>query len=65
MSAALSLIRSEPVLILGGVQASLALGAAFGLHLTGEQVGALVSASAALLSIVCRQAVSPAAPPKV
>jgi hypothetical protein len=63
MSAILTFIRSEPVLIAGGVQAALGLATAFGLHLTGEQTGAILAFSAAALAIACRRAVTPSLPP--
>ena len=49
----------EPALILGLVQAVLALLLAFGVHLTVEQVGTILAVSAALLSVVVRQRVTP------
>jgi hypothetical protein len=54
-------IRGEPVLIMGGVQAGVGLACAFGLRLSGEQTGAIMIASAAVLSIICRQVVTPTA----
>lgn len=51
--------KLEPVLVLGAVQAILALAVAFGLDLSAEQVGAIVAASAAVLSVVTRTQVTP------
>lgn len=53
------IFNREPVLVLAVVQAALALVAAFGLDLTGEQTGAIVALSAAVLGIVTRQKVQP------
>lgn len=49
----------EPALAMGLVQTLLALLLAFGLDLTGEQVGAVTAASAAVLSFVVRSKVTP------
>lgn len=49
--------RREPALILGFVQAALALGLTFGLSLSVEQVGAILAATAALLALVTRSQV--------
>ena len=52
-------MKHEPVLILGAIQAGVALLVSFGLGLTGEQVGAIVAFSAAVLSVVARRKVTP------
>lgn len=49
----------EPAVILGALQASLALGLSFGLHLTPAQIGAIMAAAAAILALVVRQQVTP------
>lgn len=49
----------EPALILGLVQAALALAVGFGLHLSTEQMGLLMAFSAALLAVITRQNVTP------
>ena len=49
----------EPALILGVVQAVLALAVSFGLDLSVEQTGALLAVSAAVLAVVTRQKVTP------
>lgn len=52
-------MKTEPALILGGVQALLVLLVSFGLALTTEQQAAILSLSAVILSIVTRQLVVP------
>ena len=52
-------LKTEPVLSLGLVQTGVALVCAFGLDLTGEQVGAIAAFSAAGLSLIARQKVTP------
>jgi len=42
----------EPALIIGAVQAVLALVVAFGLRLSVEQTGAILAATAAVLAVV-------------
>ena len=51
--------KREPVLLMGAVQAFIGLLVAFGLHLSVEQVGALVTATGAVLSVVTRRYVAP------
>lgn len=53
-----NLWNREPALILGAVQACLALAVAFGLHLTSEQVGAVMAATAAIVALVTRRTVT-------
>ena len=59
-------IRQEPVLFQGLVQAALATAAGFGWwrELTPEQMGELLALSAALLSLVTRQHVTPIVNPR-
>lgn len=45
----------EPALILGAVNALLALAVGFGLHVTPAQVGLINAAVAAILAIIIRQ----------
>lgn len=52
-------IKSEVPLILGLVQAVLALLLAFGLELTVDQTAAILAVSAAILAVVTRSQVSP------
>lgn len=59
----LSRLRGEPALVLGLVQSVIALVAAFGLELSAEQTGAILAVTAAVLSIVTRQLVTPASRP--
>ncbi len=49
----------EPVLFMAVVQAAIALALAFGLHLTTEQVGAILALAAALLGLITRTQVTP------
>lgn len=55
----------EPALILGAIQAILALVVSFGLDLSVEQTGAILAASAAVLAVITRSQVSPAAEPNL
>ena len=48
----------EPAMILAAVQALLALGIGFGLHLTAEQTSLILAATAALLGLVVRRQVT-------
>lgn len=52
-------VNAEPVAVLTVVQMLIALGVAFGLGLTGEQTGAIVAATAAILGLISRQKVVP------
>ena len=47
--------KREPALILGAVQALLALALSFGLELSSQQIGAILAATAALLALVTRR----------
>lgn len=49
----------EPALILGLVQAALALAIGFGLRLTPEQMGLVMAFTAALLAVITRSRVTP------
>jgi hypothetical protein len=49
----------EPAVILGAIQAILGLGLSFGLHLSAENIGAIMAAAAAILALVVRQQVTP------
>jgi hypothetical protein len=53
--------RTEPALVLGLLQAGIALAVSFGLHLSPAQVGAITAVTAALLSVVTRSQVTPVA----
>ena len=52
-------LRNEPALIVGFVQAVLALAVSFGLNLDGTQVGAIVAFATATTTVFLRQQVSP------
>lgn len=54
----MKILRSEPVLVVALVQAALVLAAAFGLHLSAEQIAAAVGFFSAVLAVVVRQAVA-------
>lgn len=54
-----SLWDQEPVAFLSVIQAAVALFTAFGLELSGEQVGAIMAFSAALIGFITRQKVAP------
>ena len=55
----MNLWKTEPALILAVIQAGLALGVAFGLKWTAEQVGMITAFTAAVLGLVTRSRVSP------
>ena len=50
----------EPVLVYTIVQGALTLAVTFGLHLTVEQIGAILTFSLAVLSFIVRAKVTPA-----
>lgn len=52
-------VNAEPVMVLAVIQAALALGVSFGLGLSGEQVGAILALTAAILGLIARQKVTP------
>jgi hypothetical protein len=54
-----NLIKDEPVLFQGVIQAALALAAAFGSGISTAQVGSILALSAAVLSWVTRSRVTP------
>jgi len=58
------LIKQEPVLFQGIIQAALALLGAFGVKLGAVQVGSILALSAAILSFWTRNRVTPTAAPK-
>jgi len=57
-------IKQEPVLFQGLIQAVIALGTTFGLNLDATKVGAITAVTAALLSFLTRQVVTPLANPR-
>jgi hypothetical protein len=52
-----NLWTSEPTALLALLQAGITLGVSFGLHLTGEQIGALVTFSGLLFALINRSQV--------
>lgn len=57
----MNIVTREPALTMGALQAFLALLTEFGLHLTPGQCAVILAASAAILSLVTRQMVTPVA----
>lgn len=55
----LSWWNKEPVLLLGVVQAGITLGVSFGLNLTQEQIGAILTFTTAVTTWIARSQVSP------
>lgn len=58
----MNVLRTEPALVAGAVQALLALLVAFGLPLSDAQVGAVLAVTAAVLAVVVRSTVTPTRP---
>lgn len=54
-----NLFGREPALILGAINAILAVAVGFGLDISPEQVGLLNAAVAGILSVIVRSKVSP------
>lgn len=52
-------MNKEPALILGALQAVLAVAVGFGLDITPEQFGLIMAAAAAIASVIVRQKVTP------
>ena len=59
MKALLERVRREPAVVIGFVGAIIALAAAFGFDLTGEQTGAIMAFVSAGLAFVVRSQVTP------
>jgi hypothetical protein len=59
------LIKEEPVSTQGIIQAVLALGTSFDLGLSSSQTGAILAVTAAILTLLTRQQVTPLANPKL
>ena len=53
------LLGTEPALILGALNAAVALAVGFGLPVSAAQVGLINAAVAAILSVILRQHVTP------
>lgn len=64
MNAILDRIRREPALVTGAVGAVLALVVAFGFELSGEQTGAIMALTTAVLGFVTRAKVTPVREPR-
>jgi hypothetical protein len=58
----LKIIRTEPTLIAGLIRAILLCVTAFGLHLSAEQIAAVMLVTEAALSVVTRSQVTPTMP---
>jgi len=56
-----SFIAHEPALLIGFVQAAIVLAVSFGLNLDEGQTAAILAFTAALLSVITRQQVTPVA----
>ncbi len=50
----------EPVLVYAAVEAIITVAVTFGLHLTAEQTGAILTLTLAVLSLIVRSKVTPA-----
>jgi membrane associated rhomboid family serine protease len=53
------ILGREPALILGALQALLALGVGFGLKLSPDQMALVLAASAAVFAVITRSQVTP------
>jgi membrane associated rhomboid family serine protease len=53
------ILGREPALILGALQAILALGVGFGLKLSPDQMALVLAASAAVFAVITRSQVTP------
>jgi len=63
LKAILNLVRAQPVYTMGLVQAAIGLATAFGLGWTGQQIGAVMIFSAAVLTFITQKIVTPVAAP--
>lgn len=52
-------LKNEPALVVGVLQAVLALAVSFGLDLSADQVGGIMAVSAAVLAVLVRSRVTP------
>jgi hypothetical protein len=52
-------VKTEPALILGLINAVIAVAVGFGLDVTPEQVGLINAAAAAVISVIIRSRVTP------
>ena len=64
MNSLLAFVRSEPVTVwVGLVQSLITLGVSFGLRLTPEQSGSIITVSGIVFALYARSQVSPKTPP--
>jgi hypothetical protein len=54
-----NIVKNEPVLIQGLVQAALALVLSFGVDISDEQIGSIMAITAVILAIIARLFVTP------
>lgn len=59
------ILGREPALVLGLIQAVIALAIGFGLDISPEQFGLIMAAAAAAAAVIVRQQVTPVIDPKV
>jgi hypothetical protein len=59
-----NVIRNEPVLIIGLVEAILGLFLAFGVDISNEAVGAIMAVTTVILAIIARMFVTPVTGPQ-
>ena len=55
----IAFLKREPAVVLGAIEAAIALTTSFGVQLSAEQVGSILALSAAALSLLLRQVVTP------
>jgi hypothetical protein len=55
----MEIIKNEPVLIQGLIQAVLGLLLAFGISVSDEQIGSIMAVTAVILAIIARMVVTP------
>lgn len=60
-----TILGREPALILAALQAALALGIGFGLHISAEQTALIMALAAAVAGLIVRQNVTPTAQPQL
>ena len=59
------ILGREPALILGLIQAGIALAVGFGLNLTGDQVALIMAFSSAVVAVITRTVSTPVASPRL
>jgi hypothetical protein len=65
LSGVLNLIKTEPAVIMMGVNAGVALGVSWGLHLSTDQMGAVTIIATAVLSIITALLARPVSTPVI